>query len=525
MTRFVALLLLLLLLLLVLLAHEARAHASLRAVLPPNGAALETAPAEILLQFSEPVAPLAVTLERGEGGRLEVALETLGDGSSLRLRPAEPLTPGAYLVRWRVVSVDGHPVGGRSAFAVDVGELPLAGPAERTSGGPALLALRAVHLATAVVGAGGALALLLLPLGPASSRATHLWVRRALAGSIAAAFAEAAVTGLEAADLPVSALFGTEPWRATATAGVVPALATTGFGAVLLWFVLGRNAAGPRRAATWTGILLGAAGFGLTGHTASAPPAALFAPLLVLHVGLAAFWLGALLPLALSLRLDPPATARAVLERFSEKAILLVPLLVLLGVVLAARQMPEGGLVTTAWGRILLVKLALLGGLLLVAVANRLRLLPRFAAGDHRAGEALRRLLALDGGLALALLAATAALTTTTPPRLSAPAEGRELLLADGVLAARVRILPGAAGWNRLEARLLHGPPPEEVRFRLEAVGAPGEPVEAVARPDDAGDYRTDPLLLVPAGSWQLAVGLLLDPFTRVELRARIELR
>lgn len=525
MTRFVALLLLLLLLLLVLLAHEARAHASLRAVFPPDGAALETAPAEILLQFSEPVAPLAVTLERGEGGRLEVALETLGDGSSLRLRPAEPLTPGAYLVRWRVVSVDGHPVGGRSAFAVGVGEVPLAAPVERMAGGPALLAARSVHLATTVVGAGGALALLLLPLGPASSRTTILWVRRALVASLAAAFARAAVTGLEASDLPASALFGIEPWRATATAGVVPALATTALGTILLWFAVGRITSAPALAANWAGILLTAAGFGLTGHTASAPPAALFAPLLVLHVGLALFWLGALLPLALSLRLDPPATAGVVLERFSERAILLVPLLVLLGAVLAMRQMPEGGLVSTAWGRILLLKLALLGGLLLVAAANRFRFVPRLVAGDPQAGGALRRLLALDGALALALLTATAALTTTAPPRLSAPAEARELLLADGALAVQVRILPGRAGWNRLEAQLLDRPPPEEVRFRLEPEASPGEPIEAVVRPDSRNGFRTDPVLLVPAGFWQLAVGILLDPFTRVELRARIELR
>ncbi len=523
MTRFAALLLLPPLLLFGLAAREARAHASLRAVLPPDGAALETAPAEIILQFSEPVGPLAVILERADGGRLEAVLQAVGDGSSLRLRPARPLTPGSYLVRWRVVSVDGHPVGGRSAFAV--GDVPLAVAAERTTGGPALLVARAVHLATTAAGAGGALALLLLPLGPASSRATRLWVRWGLVGSLAAAFAKAAVTGLEAADLPASALFGIEPWRAAATTGLVPALATTALGTILLWFVVGRISAGPALAAAWAGILLVAAGFGLTGHTASAPPAALFAPLLVLHVGLALFWLGALLPLALSLRLDSPATARAVVERFSERAILLVPLLILLGMLLAMRQMPEGGLVSTAWGRILLLKLALLGGLLLVAAANRLRFLPRLAAGDRRAGRTMRRLLALDGALALALLGATAALTTIAPPRLSAPADARELLLADGALAARVRILPGAPGWNRLEARLLDRAPPEEVRFRLEPEGSPGEPVEAVARPDGGAGFRTDPLLLVPAGSWQLAVGILLDPFTRVELRARIELR
>jgi copper transport protein len=524
---------------------EAPAHASLHAASPPDGAFLEAAPAEILLRFSEPVVPLSVTLEAADGARLEARLEAGGDGSGLRLLPAAALPRGSYLVRWRVASVDGHPVAGRTAFAVGMADPPVVAAAGADEPGRLrLAAVRLLHLATTIAGAGAGLALCLLPLGPRAARATARFAVGALAAALAAAVVRALATGLEAQDLPASALLGVEPWRAAHRLGLLPPLATTAAGVLLLLPALRllpaprllpalrllptlRRRAGTRAVVPLAGlgVLLAAAGFGLGGHTASAPPTAVFAPLLVLHVALAMFWLGALVPLGLSLRLDPPATARAVLERFSERAILLVPLLLLVGTLLAMRQMPEGGLLDSLWGRILLLKLALLAGLLSVAAVNRSRLLPRLAADDATAAPRLRRLLAVDGGLALLLLAATAALTTTPPPRLLAPAVAEELLLAEAGLIARVRIVPGAAGWNRVEVRVPRDPPPAEVRLVLRPLGPEAQPVEAIARPDGVDAFRTDPLLLVPAGAWRLGLGILLDPFTRVELAHGVELR
>lgn len=513
---------LLLLLLFLTAAEEAAAHASLRASSPPDGASLADPPARIELVFSEPVVPLAAALETAEGATVAVRVQTEGDGSRLVLEPTETLDGGAYLVRWRVVSIDGHPVAGRLAFAI--GGIPE--PTAASDGQPSvpLLLARALHIASVVTGAGAVMALLLLPLGPEARARTTGLARALLLASAAAALVRLAVTGLEASGLPAGALFGPEPWSAALATRVHAALATTTAGCLLLAFVVGRGA--PPTLFAWLGLLLAAGGFGLGGHTATAPPAALFAPALALHVALAMVWLGALAPLFLSLRHDPPAVAQAVLARFSDRALVGVPMLLAIGTVLAMRQLPDGsGLLGTLWGRILLLKLGLLAALLAIGGTNRLWLVPALAAGDPRAGPRLRRLLGIDLVLAVALLTATAGLGTTPPPRLVTGAPGQTIRLADGDIATRLEIVPGTAGWNRIAVHLEPpAPPPLEVRLRLVAEDGAGEPLETVARPGSDGTHRADPLLLVPAGTWRLSVGVLLDPFTRVELEGRLAL-
>ncbi len=503
-------------------AGEASAHASLRGATPPDGAMLETAPATIELVFSEPVALLAYSLATAEGGTVAARAEATGDGSRLLFFPAEALARGSYLLRWRVASLDGHPVAGRIAFSI--GAIPALAPAESEAVPVPLLAARALHLATTVLGGGAGIALLLLPLGSASRTRTVRLARILLLAALPAALFRFAATGLEATGLPALALAGPEPWSAALATGVHAALATTTAGCLLLAISIGGGA--PPTLPALFGLLLAAGGFGLTGHTATAAPVVVFAPALVLHLLGAMFWLGALVPLALALRHDPPATARAVFEQFSERALLVVPTLLALGLLLAMRQLPDGGaLLASPWGRLLLFKLALLAGLLAVAAINRLRLVPALSAGDPGARPALSRLLALDLALAIGLLAVTAALGAAPPPRLPHPGAGQELRLAGAGLAARVEIAPARPGWNRLAIALDPArPPPLEVRLRLVPENGAGEPLEATATAADDGTYRTDPLLLVPAGTWQLAVGVLLDPFTRVELSGRLSL-
>lgn len=513
---------LLCLLVLLLAGGEAAAHASLRASSPPDGASLADPPERIELLFSEPVVPLLLALETTEGRRIPAGSETGGDGARLVLVPGEALGRGAYLVRWRVVSIDGHPVAGRLAFAI--GDIPEPATASGERASVPLLLARALHIASVVTGAGAVMALLLLPLGPEARARTVRLARALLLASAGAALVRLAVTGLEASGLPTGALLGPEPWSAALATGVHAALAASAAGCLLLASVIGGGVPPPLPA--WLGLLLAAGGFGLTGHTATAPPAALFAPALVLHVALAMAWLGALAPLLLSLRHDPPAIAQLVLARFSDRALVGVPVLVVIGTVLAMRQLPGGSdLLETRWGGILLLKLGLLTGMLAIGGANRLRLVPAFAAGDPRAGPRLRRLLGIDLVLAVALLAATAGLGTTPPPRLVTDAPGQTIRLAHGAIATRLEIVPGTAGWNRIAVRLEPpAPPPLEVRLRLVAEDGAGEPLETGARPGPDGNHRTDPLLLVPAGTWRLSVGVLLDPFTRVELEGRLAL-
>lgn len=510
------------LLVLVLLgaAGEAVAHASLRASTPPDGATLDQPPERIELRFSEPVAALAIRLETAAGGSVPVAVAPAGDGARLIVTPTEALARGSYLLRWRVASVDGHPVAGRIAFAI--GAIPTIGPAEPESAGAALLLARTLHLATILLGGGTVSALLLLPLGPAAAVRSARLARGLLLAALPVTVFRLAATGLEAGGLPATALFGAEPWRAALATGAFPGLATSATGCVLLLALLGRGK--PPLVPAALGVLLAAAGFGFGGHAATATPVAVFAPAVVLHVLLAMVWLGAFAPLLVALRSDPAPTARRVVERFSDRALLLVPLLLAIGTVLAMRQLPEGvRLADSLWSRILLLKLALVGGLLVIAWVNRTRLLPRLAAGQPGAGRILGPLLWLDLGLAVLVLAATAALGTTPPPRLLPAEEAQEVHINGPALAVRLELRPGRAGWNRIALRLdPPEPTPLEVRLLLRPDDGSSEHVEALARRGEDGIHRTDPLLLVPAGTWRLAIGVLLDPFTRVELDDRL---
>lgn len=80
-----------------------------------------------------------------------------------------------------------------------------------------------------------------------------------------------------------------------------------------------------------------------------------------------------------------------------------------------------GSLGTTRYGQLLLIKLALFGGMLLLAASNRFRLTPAFAQalahGDaHGATARLRRSLWLEAGAGITVLALVAWLGTQVPP-------------------------------------------------------------------------------------------------------------
>jgi copper transport protein len=94
----------------------ASAHASLLRSTPAEGAVVQAAPAEIALGFSETVAPLVVELLAPGGG--STRLNAKAAGADLVIAwPASPAA-GTYLLSWRVVSSDGHPVAGVLTFSV-----------------------------------------------------------------------------------------------------------------------------------------------------------------------------------------------------------------------------------------------------------------------------------------------------------------------------------------------------------------------------------------------------------------------
>ena len=107
----------------------ASAHDALTAATPADGAAVETAPADVVLEFSGVVQELGARVEvTGPDG---TAVST-GDPEVVDRTLTQALSPdlpaGTYTADWRVTSADGHPISGTTSFTVTTGD-PAAGSA------------------------------------------------------------------------------------------------------------------------------------------------------------------------------------------------------------------------------------------------------------------------------------------------------------------------------------------------------------------------------------------------------------
>ena len=97
------------------------AHSTLVRSQPPAGATLTTPPGEIILWFSERLErqfhAVMVTDERGRPiPTRNLRVDTAGP-TQLTVT-VEPLHPGVYQIRWRVLSRDGHVAEGAFSFSV-----------------------------------------------------------------------------------------------------------------------------------------------------------------------------------------------------------------------------------------------------------------------------------------------------------------------------------------------------------------------------------------------------------------------
>src|SRR5204863_8866343 len=100
---------------------SAAAHARLVGSKPADGAVLATPPADVRLLFDDQVRPAGGDLAVDARGRSVLggaAHRPSGNGRALVLPLRPGLPRGAYTVRWRVVSNDGHLISGVLAFAV-----------------------------------------------------------------------------------------------------------------------------------------------------------------------------------------------------------------------------------------------------------------------------------------------------------------------------------------------------------------------------------------------------------------------
>ncbi len=102
-----------------LLAAPGSAHAELVQTTPANGQRLETAPAQVTLAFSESVNLLedGISLLDSHGATVSTPDPSV-DGHTVTWPMPKHLRNGPYVVTWRVISADGHPVEGAFSFGV-----------------------------------------------------------------------------------------------------------------------------------------------------------------------------------------------------------------------------------------------------------------------------------------------------------------------------------------------------------------------------------------------------------------------
>ena len=96
----------------------AQAHTHLQSSMPADQAVLASAPAEIMLHFSEASRLTSLSIQK-EGGQ-EQKIAALPKTASAAVKvPLTPLSPGKYTVNWRAVGGDNHVMSGKLQFTVD----------------------------------------------------------------------------------------------------------------------------------------------------------------------------------------------------------------------------------------------------------------------------------------------------------------------------------------------------------------------------------------------------------------------
>jgi len=430
---------------------SAFAHAALLRTVPSASVTVNHPPKEVDMTFSEAVEPQFATVSV-----TDPAAEPQTSGKSHRsptdpdtlVTPLKPNLPeGWYLVYWRVISADGHPVKGAFLFAV--GPNPGPQPAFKipslteSAATPSLLVARWVMFLSAM-GAIGLLILRTLVARDVPRRAPGASLR-----SVSVAFFVS--IGLALVVTPIYDVMSTAKFAQRSVwdlGNVVPLLNTSHFGHALLDFeivlallaIAGAVAiwldVGDRKQRSVAALLaligaLAAAGSallvpGLAGHAAQTAPRWLSLGLDWLHLAAGSIWIGGLIGLlVLGLRLGElrVQALTACVPRFSRLAFVTVLALVGSGIGSSLQHFPTfDSLWDTSYGQSLVLKLGFLGGTIAIAAINFTRTAPQFtraAAGVAGAGSSAASLLRLlVSGEVLLVVGAFfgASLLTSLPP-------------------------------------------------------------------------------------------------------------
>lgn len=513
--------LLLVLLLLAGVAFEAApvaAHSVLLSTEPSDRQVMAEAPKAVVLTFNEPVTPITVQVIEA-GGRV-IARESLPIDNALAIILPPGLADGTYIASWRVTSLDSHPIAGSLIFAIGAPPASWTAPVAEADQGwrMAFFLVRSALSIALMLAAGGAFSLLLVR--PAQS--LHPLFARLAKIAMALAFLVVGIQGGLLRGGPATDLLWISTWHlgASTTRGLSAGVAIVGLAVLLIG--LRRD----RRLLMLVGAIAAISSVAFTGHTGTASPRWLAAPLLTLHAMLAAFWIGSLIPLLDGL--ERKKETKQLVARFSTMATVAVPILIFCGVGLVFRHVTNIEDVTgSRYGTLLLVKLALVLVLLAMAAVNKWVLTPRLP----RTSAALVTTIRAELGLGLTILAVTALLSQTPPPASdhlhihdAGHLHGMAARMESGGHVAEIEITPAVPGRNLIIVRLDLASDPKEVAIEF---SNPAAGIETIRRPmtNDNGAYVLEGPELVVAGDWKIRLDVLVTDFDKTTFETEIPIR
>jgi copper transport protein len=560
-------------------AVPASAHATLISTDPAEGARLDAAPEAVTLEFSEGVSLGAgyARVLTADGGRVDTGAAEV-EGSAVVIPLRSDLPEQGYLVTYRVVSADSHPISGAYSFVVGDGEL-VAGSS--TGEADVDAAVAALLPTSRWIGFGGTALVIGVPVfafvcwpdGWGNARL------RRLTAAGAGAVAVSAVGGLllqgpYAAGSGLGSMVDPALLEATLSSWIGWAGVLRLVLAAALWSAL--RPAWRRGTPPGRGVVAVSAGLGLglvgatagAGHAVAGPWPALALTFAAVHVAAMAVWLGGLTGLVTAVLRGrtPPDELSDVIARFSRVAFDSVVAIVVSGVVQAVREVASPtALTSTSYGRILMVKIAFVlvamaaAGVSRVWVQQRLGVRPprprgrrsltahAFAASsdDADAGTpedeaadarrrvqsesavehlpALRRSVGVELLMAVVVLAMSSILVATPPAR-AAVAQPVDVTLPlqgaseEGAGSVQVSIDPAQPGPNVLHVYLFDDggrlTQPAGIGVTLTEPQQGIGPIEVALEPAGPGHYVGDGMTVPGAGTWTLAVSVRVDEFT-----------
>ena len=443
------------------LAPAVSAHALPQSAIPAEGSQVQSAPALVEITFGETPDPRlsSITVVNGSGLSVDAGPTAAVPGHPLELVvPLKPIDTGVYTVTWKTVSeVDGHLATGAYAFGVGVSATSANAHAARSvvSPPPSIVAVLSRWLffigLMGIVGVASTCLIALRTVPPFAARALiALWVVAAL-GIAGVVEAERQAAGVTWASVFSTSLGTVLIQRITAllltAAGVAAAVVLRARGREVAVAVAGIGAA----ASMWVDVAASHAG-------AQAPVAANLLAQWA-HIAAAGVWIGGLLALIVAVRGQPSDVKGRAVRRFSATAGVAIVVVALTGTFRAVIEVGSiEQLFSTAFGVLIVVKVALFVALAALGAVNRFGNVPRAS----RVLRGLRRVASTEIVIGTAVVLVAAALVNVAPPVAStaaaATAQATQLVVSGSDFATTVKVRltvsPGSAGFNDFTVRV-----------------------------------------------------------------------